>query len=177
MENVITIPLSKKKILLLLMGSIFIVVLGLCFTAKPEMFVSLLIRSSEIIRIIGIFAVLFFGTAAILAIKKLFDNQAGLIIGNEGIIDNSSATSVGLINWEDIREIKSIQIASTKLLLIMTDKSEKYIAQGNNILSRKALKANNSLYGSPLAIASVSLKMKFEVLEKLITQEFKKRRQ
>jgi hypothetical protein len=48
----------------------------------------------------------------------------------------------------------------------MTDKPEKYIERAKNIISKKAMKTNHKMYGSPLSITSISLKISFDNLEK-----------
>ncbi|WP_445383001.1 STM3941 family protein [Robiginitalea sp. IMCC43444] len=176
MEEKIEIQLSKTKILLLLSGAIAFVVLGTLLAMNPEPFRSPLFRNPETIRIAGIVAVGFFGLCLIFIAKKLFDQKAGLIIDQKGITDNSNSTSVGLIEWDDISDIGTIQVASTKILMLETDKPDKYINRAKNGISKRALKANHKMYGSPLSIVSNSLKIKYDDLEKLIREEFEKRK-
>jgi GTP-binding protein EngB required for normal cell division len=142
----------------------------------PETFITSRLRSPELIRIIGIAAVAFFGLYLILIVRKLFDNRVGLTIDQNGITDNSSSVHLGLIEWDDILEIEAIQIASTKMLKLKTDKPEKYIDRAKNTFIKRAMAANHKLYGSPFTISSVSLKVKFDELEKIVMNEFNKRR-
>jgi len=175
MTDKIEIQLSKTKILLLLIGATVFVVLGTLFIMNPEQFKSPIFRNPETIRIAGIAAVAFFGLCLVFIAKKLFDSKVGLTIDQNGITDNSNATSVGLIEWEDIIDIGTVQIASTKILMLQTDKPENYIERAKNGISKRAMKANNKMYGSPLSIISNSLKIKYDDLEKLIIEEFEKR--
>ncbi|WP_373400696.1 STM3941 family protein [Algoriphagus halophilus] len=99
-----------------------------------------------------------------------------MTIDQDGITDNSNATSVGLIEWGDITDIGTVQVASTKILMLETDKPDKYIEQAKNGISKRAMKANHKMYGSPLSIISNSLKIKYDDLEKLIREEFEKRK-
>ena len=174
MTDKIVIQLSKTKLLWLLIGAAVFVILGILFTLNPEQFKSLIFRNAEIIRIAGIAAVAFFGICFVFIAKKLFDQNEGLIIDQKGITDNSNGTSVGLIEWADITGIKTIQVASTKILVLKTDKPEKYIAKAKNGISKRAMKANYKIYGSPLSIISSSLKIKYTNLEKLIKEEFER---
>lgn len=176
MTGKIEIPLSKTKIVLLLLGSIAFVIVGMLFMLDPETFITSRLRSPEVIRIVGIVAVAFFGLCLILIVRKLFDNGVGLTIDQNGITDNSSSIHLGLIEWDDILEIETIQIASTKMLKLKTDKPEKYIERAKNTFIKRAMAANHKLYGSPLNISSVSLKVKFDELEKIVMNEFNKRR-
>ncbi len=176
MNEKIEIPLSKKKILLLFIGATIFVILGILFIIIPETFISTIFINSEIIIIVGIVSVLFFGLCAVFAGKKLFENKAGLTIDDNGITDNTNATSIGLIEWEDITGIEILQIMSTKILMLMTDRPEKYINKAKNGISKRAMKANHKMYGSPLSIISNTLKIKFKDLEILIKNEFEKRK-
>ncbi|MEB8327731.1 hypothetical protein OO009_00060 [Flavobacteriaceae bacterium KMM 6897] len=176
MKDKIEIQLSKTKILLLLIGAIAFVVFGILFILNPEKFQSPIFRNPETIRIAGIASVTIFGLCLIFIARKLFDNKVGLTIDQNGITDYSNATSVGLIEWADITNIRTVHVASTKILMLETDKPEKYIERAKNGISKRALNANHKTYGSPLSIISHSLKIKYDDLEKLIREEFEKRK-
>ena len=176
MKDRIEIPLSKTKILLLFTGSLVFVCLGIFFAYQPDIFTTSLINRPEYVRILGLLAVLLFGLCSIFLFRKLFDSKLGLVIDQQGITDNSSGTSVGLIEWKDIEGIDFLQIASTKFLLLSTSQPDKYISKAPNGLAKRAMKANNKLYGSPLCISSNALKIRFEELQKLVLEEFEKRK-
>ena len=119
--------------------------------------------------------------------KKIFSGKPGLTINDNGIIDNSNATSIGLIEWNDITGIETIQVktvvyglfrtaASPKMIIVKTKNPKKYIERSKNIISKKAMEANNRMYGTPLTIISNSLKIKFSELEKMISEELNKRK-
>ncbi len=176
MNETIEIPLSKKKITLLLLASIAFVAAGIWITINPEIFIPNIFRitNPQIIRIGGIAGVLFFGAGGIYGIKKLFDKKIGLIIDSNGITDNSNASSIGLIEWNDISEIRIKQVMSTKFLLIDIVNPDKYIGKAKNRVQTKLLKANMNMYDTPLSITSNTLKYDFQELEKIIQAEFKK---
>lgn len=142
---------------------------------EPESFTS--VRYSEsMVFISGLTCVLFFGVCFVFIAKKAFSRKAGLTINDEGIIDNSNATSVGLIEWKDITGIKSWGTGSAKVIVILTSEPEKYIKRSKNFISKKAMKANNRIYGSPLSIISNSLNINFLDLEKLILEQLEKQK-
>ncbi|MEW7290635.1 STM3941 family protein [Aquimarina sp. 2304DJ70-9] len=176
MSEKIEIPLSKTKIVLLLLGALIFVVVGVFLILEPSTFITSRIRSESIIRIVGIASASFFGLCLIFIARKLFDNKEGLIIDNNGITDNSNATSVGLIEWQDITGVETLQIASTKILLLLTDKPDKYIERAKGSMSKRAMKTNHKMYGTPLSIVATSLKIKFNDLEELIVNELHKRK-
>ncbi|MFV0156771.1 hypothetical protein OBK20_13055 [Empedobacter falsenii] len=174
--NRIEIPLSKTKMLLLLFGAIGFVVLGTLFTFNPDKFVSPITRNPEIIRIAGIASVLFFGAVGIYGTRKMFDKNVGLIIDENGIFDNTNASSVGLIKWIDITEIKTEQVASTKFLLIYTDNPDFYLDKVKGF-KKKLMEGNNKMYGTPLSITSTTLKYNFNDLEKILKNKLIEQRE
>lgn len=159
--NKIEIPLSKTKLLLGIGASILFISLGLYFIMtladQQTRF------NPTIVKTVGIPSVMFFGATGIYRIKKMFDKTIGLTIDENGIFDNTNASSVELIKWTDITAIKMEQVASTKFLLIYTSNPDFYLDKVKGI-KRKLMEGNNSMYGTPLSITSSSLKYNFEDL-------------
>lgn len=177
MKEKIEIPLSKKKLYLGILASLLFVIAGIWlffYTNLYQNFPLKLFRNPMIIKGIGVLSILFFGTIRILQIKKLFDKKAGLIIDSNGITDNSNATSVGLIRWNDISDIKTKQVMSTKFLLINVLNPEEYIAKSKNGMKAKLMRTNMKVSGTPISITSSTLKYNFRKLEKIIQIEFEK---
>jgi len=144
---------------------------GYYFNAAIGKFIYL---TPEMIQIIGVIDILFFGAAGFYGIKKMFDKKVGLIIDSNGITDNSNESSIGLIEWNDITEIRTKQVVSTKFLLIDIVNPEKYIGKAKNRIQARLMKANMNIYETPLSITSNTLKYDFGELEKLIQTEYKK---
>jgi len=161
----IEIPLSNKNILLLLFGAVTFVVIGVLFLISPS--------PSMFIIIAGLVAISVFGLFAIVAFRKLFDKKVGLIINREGIIDNSSGVSAGLVLWSDIKEIKISNVASQKFLTFIVNNPQYYIDKFTNPLKRKAVEMNYRIYGSPINIAADLLQTNFESLHNLLTEKMK----
>ncbi len=170
----IEIPLGKKKILIVLMGGIALVTFGFFIALRPELFVSRLfgITNPQVYVVFGIIAVLFFGAACTLGIKKLFDKTTGLIINSKGIVDNTNASSIGLIEWSDIIEIRKAQVQSTKFLLLIVRNPEVYIQKAKNGLQAKMMRMNMKIYETPITIVSGTLKIKFEELEQMVIENY-----
>lgn len=174
--NKIEIPLSKSKMLLLLFGAIGFVVMGTFFILNTDKFVSSIIRNPEIIKIVGFLSVLFFGAAGVYGIRKMFDKSVGLTIDDNGIIDNTNASSIGLIKWADITEIRTEQVMSTKFLLIFTNNPNEILEKAS-WMKRKLMKGNMKMYGTPLSITSTTLKYNFDDLEKLLRDRLNQQRE
>jgi hypothetical protein len=173
----IEIPLSKKKILLLLFGAIAFVVIGVLFLINPSIFISSIVRNTTMIFIAGLASVLFFGLCAIVAFRKLFDKKVGLVINREGIIDNSSGVSAGVVLWSDIKKIETCSVAGQKFLMIIVTNPQDYIDKVTSPLKRKAMAMNYKTYGSPISISANSLQTNFDRLHNLLTEKMKEYKQ
>ncbi|WP_332454808.1 STM3941 family protein [Chryseobacterium aquaticum] len=166
--NTIEIKSSKTNLILLLSGSLIFIILGVFLAVSPHKFNSFIFRSVIFIRIAGIAAIFFFGLCLIILIKSLFTKKFNLIINEEGIIDNSSYVSVGTILWSDINSIKSINVMSTKFLIINVKDPNKYLNKEKGI-KRKILERTYNTYATPISISSSTLSYNFDELEKVIS--------
>ena len=85
----VEIPLSKTKLLLGISGSILFVVLGaflfMTIADNQTRFSPTFVKGA------GIAGILFFSATGIYGIRKMFDNITGLIIDENGIVDNTNA--------------------------------------------------------------------------------------
>lgn len=165
------IQLSKAKLLMMLIGSALFVGFGIWFVMNPA---EVRPNRETFVFIIGITSILFFGACLLFFTKKMFDGKIGLVIDEEGINDNSSGVSVGLIIWGDISGISTSEIASTKFILIETTNPDKYINRAKNGLAKRAMKANNKMYGTPISISSNTLKIKHNELLDRIERGYQK---
>lgn len=173
-----TIPLSRIKIIILLIGGVLLIGASIFMVVNiiegNGGKISIDLVSSSFSILIGVFGVLFFGVCISFMLIKLFDRRPGLIIDEFGITDHSNATSVGLIEWEDITGFRSMKVSSTKILIIETNQPEKYIQKAKNSIAKMAMKANNRHYGSPLSVISNSLAINFDKLERIVWESFDK---
>ena len=176
LNNKIEIPLSKKKIILLLLAAIAFVAGGIWIATNPERFIPNIFRitNPEIIRIAGVVEILFFGAAGIYGIKKLFDKKVGLIIDSNGITDNSNATSIGLVKWEDITGIRVLEVVNQKFVMIDISNPEHYIGLKKSGIGKMTMKANYNKYGSPISITANSLKADFKEVWEIIKKQYEK---
>ncbi len=176
MNNKIEIKLSKVKLLLLLLGAIMFIGIGILFIINPDEFAKGLLKNPEIVYVSGVVTIIVFGLSSIIIIIKLFSNSVGLTIDDHGITDYSSTTSVGLIEWSDIIGIETMQIASTKTLVIDIKNPQKYIKKAKNKMALGTMKRNCKSYGSPLSLISEALEIKHKALEQLLIEELEKRK-
>jgi hypothetical protein len=176
MNENIEIPLSKNKIILLSLGALIFVILGFWLAIDPENFkVSVFrYRSPELIRVVGIISIVFFGVCSFFIFKKVFDKKFGLIIDKNGITDNSNATSIGLVKWTDIIGIRVLEVVNQKFIMIDVSNPEYYIDLKKNRIGKMAMKANYKKYGSPISITANSLKANFKEVWEIIEKQYEK---
>lgn len=171
----IEIPLSKTKLILGLIAAVFFVICGawlLLNVAEFERASFRIMRNPMFIRIIGTASIVFFAAVGLYACSKLFDTKVGLTIDDEGLIDNSNASSVGRIYWKDISGFRTKQVMSTKFLLIDLRNPEAYIQNAGGKIKSRLLRSNMKMYGTPLSITTNTLKYDFKALEKLLHSEY-----
>ncbi|OWY25480.1 hypothetical protein C7N43_36870 [Sphingobacteriales bacterium UPWRP_1] len=165
--HTIEIPLSKSKIALRAGGSVLFVLLGY------YLFTTLSAGQSAawaaFVKGVGAAAMLFFTITALYGVKKLFDKNIGLTIDAQGITDNTHASSIGLIKWQDITDIKTAQIMSNRFLLIYTQNPHAILEKYSGI-RRKLMEQNMKMYGTPVTITADTLQYPFDELEKLLAE-------
>jgi hypothetical protein len=172
-KQLIEIPLSKKKMILTLFGAIVFVAIGIWFLIDPPQISNPVFGDPTLLFIVGLTSILFFGLVAVVVIRKLPDNKAGLTINEQGIIDNSSGVSAGLVLWSDIEEIRVSQVMSQKFLMFIVRNPQDYINRQSNPLKRKGMEMNYKSYGSPVSISANALQTNFDNLYDLLNKKLK----
>ena len=168
----IEIQLSKSKVILLLLGALAFVAIGVWFvTAPPEMENPILGGPTKIF-IVGVISILFFGFAAFFAIKKLLDKTPGLVISEEGVFDNSSAVSAGLVPWTDLLEIRETKVVNQVFINLVVKNPQAYIDKQKNSIKRKLLQVNYNTYGTVIGISPNTLKCDHKELKEMLTKAF-----
>ena len=172
-EQRIEISLSKKKLSLMLLGALAFVAIGLWFIISPPIITNSYWGNPTTIAVAGYASIFFFGLCAFFIIKKLPDNKPGLIIEQEGLIDNSSGVSTGQILWDDIERISVIEIHRQKLIMLHVINPQDYIDKQTSTFKRKMMQLNYKMYGTPLSISSNGLKISFDELLSTLTDKLK----
>ena len=159
------IPLSKSKLMLAFLGSLAFVATGIWIVVITE----------EIyITIVVCVVILFFGLCAVYCFFKLQDNNPGLIISHSGVIDNSSGVAVGEIQWSDVIEMTVLEINGQKMVCMIVHNPEQYIDRQKSFFRRFAMKQSLNMYGTPLIISSVSIKISFDELLGVLNEYYMK---
>lgn len=108
--NEIVIRESKKKVIEGTIMSLFMVFMGIFVLVNG------LIDLSAIFIIIGLLGTIFSSAILIFIIKGIKTKRPLLIIGEDGITDMSTLSSIGLIPWEEIKSIEIQKMFADKFI-------------------------------------------------------------
>jgi hypothetical protein len=169
----IEIYTSRKKSIIILIGSIIFVGLGVLFVANPERFLTLRMQNPDIVRIVGIASVLFFGFGIFLGIKRVIKSEIALIIDNKGLNVNPEKSLTKFIEWKDILGFKELKIQSQKMLIIVVKNPEKWIEREKGAFRKKLMKFNLNNYDSPFNIGAAGLDITYVELNEKLNKYFK----
>jgi hypothetical protein len=162
----VTIPLSKTKVALLVLGAVAFVggSVWLWMIAETQgRYNPLFVKG------IALAGAAFFGLCGVYGCVKIIDGKPGLIIDAAGIVDNSSAVAAGRIPWGEITGLRVCSIAGQRFLTIDVADPKKYVARGGSF-RRMMNAANARLTGSPINISASSLCVQFDELVHLLTE-------
>jgi hypothetical protein len=164
----IEIPLNKGKIALMSIGSLAFVAAGIWFITHPAIRLFGNNPNPILGYGLGIVAVAFFGFCAYCLVKKLFDTRPGLIVSSEGITDNCSGYTFGLIPWADIAGIEVIEVGKQKLIMVLVHNPAEYINRQSNAIMKKMAAMNYRQYQTPVSITANTLQYDLEELYALL---------
>lgn len=166
----VVIALSKTKIILLCLCS-FAFVAGSYWIwsiadAQPRF-------NPLFCKTIAVAGAIFFGLCGFCWSMKIFDGKPGLVIDNEGIVDNSSVAAAGRIHWDEINGIAVAGNGRQRFVVIDVTDPQKYVDRGGS-LKRMLNAANLRFMGSPINVSSNSLNVSFDELLQLLTTAIEK---
>ena len=169
-DRVLSIPVSKFKLVLLFLGAISLVAsaIWIFYLSRCEpVYVLIWVRT------VSLFCIIFFGLCSLYSIKKLFNSNPGLVLNSVGIIDRSGAVSVGQILWKDLDGINVNWIQGQRFITLHVTNPRKYLRRGG-FLKRRINALNYQLYGSPINISVNTLKINFDELTELISHYYER---
>lgn len=165
------IPRSKRKTILLVLGSAAFVAIGWWLWNKDLSGHDALRRTEA--RIAAPVCMGFFGITLLFGLWKLFDNKPGLVLNEQGIYDRSSMMGEHYAHWDEVSGISELRIKRTRMLRIHLRDPEAFIARCPNKWKRRILRMNMGMGASPFVIAAVSLAIGFEGLKGTIEDHLK----
>ena len=158
-EDRTVIPLNKKKILLLFLGCLVAVAGAIWMITKGDI-------------IIGWVVLILPGLAVVFLLFKLSDMKPGLIVNKAGLINNSSGIAAREVLWSDVCDMAVFESKSTKMVFLNVHNPEQYIDREKNVLVRFILRQNFNMYGSPIGISTVGLKISFDELLDILNRYY-----
>jgi len=159
------IPLSRMKMVLLLLGCILFIAAGAVLYRLDDGFILRQHRYNdpELVHFFGLAGVVLGVLGLCAGLWKSFDRKPGLVFNTDGLIDNSSAFGAGLVPWSDITGAQIYQFRRTRILQIKVSNPEHYLARGGMI--RRALaRSGYRMTGCAVSISPTTLKIKFDAL-------------
>ncbi|HHN93129.1 MAG TPA: hypothetical protein ENK17_00010 [Anaerolineae bacterium] len=165
---------SKGKTVVLLAVSIGFVVLGAWLLAGGPAGVESrgCFKGSWVVCAVGATSVIFFGLCAVAALWRLFSSKPGLIVDSNGIELFAIGPST-FIPWTDVAGFSKIELHGQEMLVVRLHDPQKYIDLGG--LFRRSMSAiSQKMIGSPFAISSSFLAIRFERLWELCETYFER---
>ncbi|MEI9933816.1 MAG: STM3941 family protein [Ferruginibacter sp.] len=105
-------------------------------------------------------------------IKLKFFHNPGIIINEEGIVDNSTIISKRLIRWTEIKDYSAVKTENKKFMLLFIDDPEHFLKEANRF-AKFQMKWNMRKYKTPIRISTVFLQCSFDELKKAILEGMK----
>lgn len=88
----------------------------------------------------------FFGFCFVYLLYRLIVRKPALVVSEEGIQDNVSALSAGMIRWEEIKAVRT-RWFGTQQMIVIALKDEQTFLSHQNPVKRVLMRANRSLIG------------------------------
>jgi hypothetical protein len=162
--NDLVIPVSRLKLL----GQF---VAGSIFSALGALMMLYPMRYGWWERFIGLVTAGFFGAVALAIVYRLVRPASAITITAQGITDNASGLSVGLIPWDQVGEVREYRVENQTFLGIYAKDLEALIKKQPR-WKRSAIRANLKMGAAPVNIPQSSVGMKIADL----VQEIERRR-
>ena len=170
----IEIYTSKKKSILLLIGSIVFVAGGVWLLLEADNLTGWRARNPIFARGIGIASILFFGLGIFVGIKRLIKSEIALIIDPIGLNVNPKKSVTEFIKWDKILGFEEIKIQSTRILIIGVKYPEYWLEKESSAIRKKMMQFNINNYNSPFNIAASGLDISSNELNEKLNSYFEK---
>lgn len=159
-----TYQLNKKNILIITIVIIIIGLLGTFFFISPDTFVSSFIRSKIFIKYVGLIISLSSIPFLIGHLMLLKDNY-GLKITDQGFVNNTNLTNVGIVHWTDITSIERKSLKVNSILLVRVKNEEEYYSKIKNPLKKLNILIYRHSYGASFVIEPKNIIGSLEEIE------------
>jgi hypothetical protein len=143
------VPLDRMKLLGQCLAALAFVAVGVFLIRIPT-------RYGLWAQIMGAVAVAFFGAVGAAVLFRLLRPGPAIVIDDDGILDDASGVSLGLIRWDQVGEIDEYRVDDQAFLSIMLKDPEALIAQ-QPFWKRRIIRANSGMGAPAVNIPQASL--------------------
>jgi hypothetical protein len=174
-SDTLVVPVSKTKIILLLVPGVAFVALGIWILSHDPSDIAVRDRySPAYVFGLGVGTVLIFGACLLVGLWRLFSNKPRLVLDSDGVrlFGMWSAT---FVPWQDVVGLSVYTAHSNKFLVLHLADPESFLESGSR-LQRWLGRASIGLCGSPIAIASSSVKLSFGEMQSLFEKYLRRYR-
>jgi hypothetical protein len=105
----------------------------------------------------------FFAAIAIVSVVRLVDARPGLVIDRQGIDDRSNFSSIGRIDWADIRELRTIKARWSGALVVELHEPARFARRGNVV--QRLLRFGAP---SPVVLGNNALDVHFDTMVQIV---------
>ncbi len=164
--NVITFTIKKRKIKLLLLGTILSVLGG---SLELYLFGMLKFGGGKFIMLCLAIVSCFYAIFCIGSLIQLRkENFTGIYISDEGINDISTGNNFGTVLWRDVEQIKvmsELGKPKSKYIVLRVHNPIEYIQRERSYSKKRSLELKLQYYGSPICFSNRALNCTFEELK------------
>ncbi len=143
------VPLDRVKLLGPCLGALAFVALGVFLIREPT-------RQGVWAQLMGAVAVAFFGAVGASILFRLLRPGPAIRIDENGILDDASGVSLGLIRWHQVGEIDEYRVHGQAFLGIMLRDVDAVIAQ-QPFWKRRIVRANLRMGAAAVNIPQASV--------------------
>ena len=150
---------SRVKLVLLALGALVFIVAGLWLGGvfgDLDLPLGLVVITTYI-------GVPFFGLCLVYILYRLVVRKPSLVVSEEGIVDNASATGAGPIGWDEVAEIQPTNVSGKPMLGIVPHDEEQILAR-QNLIKRSIMSINRNMTGFVILIPENALPMSIDDL-------------
>jgi hypothetical protein len=160
---------KRSRFFLLAVGALLFVCAGIFIGSDHDSGIPRLVTV-----LISSLAIGFFGLCFLYAVYRLLVHRPALILNREGIVDNASAVSAGLVRWEEIERIYCSSVQRQLFISIAVKDPDRFL-QGMPGVKAKLMRLNIGLVGAPINLPATPMGLSVTELLKLI-QNFRESR-
>lgn len=156
----IAIPFGRLKCLAVLAVAAVFVVACVFFATHSE---GQARYSPTFVRIVCGVGVPFFAAVAIMSVVRLFDSRPGLIVDRQGIDDRTNFSSIGRVDWADVRGLRTTTARWNNGLVVELHEPARFARRGNIV--QRLLRAGAV---SPVVLGSNALDVPFDAMVQIV---------